>query len=78
MMNYIYKIGTLTVKCFVHAEKNEVGEIVRYHGNKHVATVKDVHQDDILQILNEVIEKYLSKCTFKNCERTFSWKFETK
>lgn len=77
IMNHIYSFGKLTIKCYVYAERNEAGEIVRHHGTTHVATVTGVYQGDINRFLNEEIEKYLSRCKFKNCKRTFSWKFET-
>lgn len=75
MANYIFQTGTLTITCFVHPDyKNG---IKRYHGTTRVATIKNLHQDEISSTLKKEIDLYLSRCKLKNCERTFSWKFET-
>lgn len=75
--NYVFTVGTLTVTCFVHAEIDEDGKVIKYHGKTHVKTIHDVHEDDISKELHKAIENYLKKCKFKNCKRTFSWKFES-
>lgn len=73
--NFLYTMGTLTIKVFVHPEEKNGRKI--YHGTTRVATIKNIHQDDVIDRVNLEIQKYLSKCKFKNAERTFSWKFET-